>query len=75
MNFYEDRALISELSDEHASRILELLDAGVPHEDSPSEFRAALAATRRIPDVSRFLLVEKSRQHLDRESRRDKEVE
>ena len=61
MTFYEDRALISNLSEDHASCILELLDAEVPHNQAPSKFRAALAAARRSPDVSRFLLVGKAR--------------
>jgi hypothetical protein len=61
MTFYEDRALISNLSEGHASSVLELLDSEVPHSEAPSEFRAALAAARRSPDVSRFLLVGKSR--------------
>lgn len=63
MTFYEDRALISNLSDEHAASVLELLETGVPHNEAPSAFRAALAAAQRSPDVSRFFLVEKSRKH------------
>ena len=61
MTFYEDRVLISNLPDEHAASVLELLETGVPHSEAPSAFRAALAAAQRSLDVSRFLLVEKSR--------------
>jgi hypothetical protein len=71
MTFYEDRALIADLPDEHASRFLGMLDDGVPHEDAPAEFQAALAATQRSPDVSRFLLVEKSQRHNGRASQSD----
>ena len=49
--FYADRDLIDGLSDKSAYSILGLLDGGLPHDEAPSEFRAALAAAQRSPDV------------------------
>jgi hypothetical protein len=41
--FETDRDLIAGLPEKHASSILGLLDGGLPHDEAPSEFRAALA--------------------------------
>ena len=75
MTFESDRDLIADLSDEHASSVLGLIDDGVPHDEAPPEFRAALAAAHRSPDVSRFLLTEKRQRHLGEESHPGKGVE
>ena len=54
--FETDRDLIGGLSDKHAFSILGLLDGGLPHDEAPSEFRAALAAVQRSPEVSRYIV-------------------
>jgi hypothetical protein len=73
--FETDRDLIAGLSDENASSILGLLDGGLPHDEAPSEFRAALAAVQRSPDVSRYILVNKTRKHVDDQCQRGKGIE
>jgi hypothetical protein len=73
--FETDRDLIAGLSDEHAFGILGLLDSGLPHDEAPSEFRAGLAAAQRSPDVSRYILVEKTQKYVHKESHRGKGVE
>ena len=73
--FETDRDLIAGLSDKHAFSILGLLDGGLPHDEAPPEFRAALAAAQRSPDVSRYILVEKTQKYVHKESHRGKGVE
>ena len=73
--FERDRDLIAGLSDETASSVLGFLDGGRPHGEAPSEFHAALAAAKRSPDVSRYILVSKTRKHVDDQSQRGKGIE
>lgn len=61
MTFYEHRAMICNLLEEHASRILELLDAEVPHNRQYPKFRAALAVTDEVRTSCIFLRVGKPR--------------
>lgn len=65
--FKADRDLIVGLSDKDAHEVLAVLDSGGTHEEVPIEFRAALEAASRSPDVSRYFLVEKSRDHVARQ--------
>lgn len=73
--FQTDRDLIGGLSDENAFSVLELLDGGLPHDEAPSEFRAALAAAQRSPDVSRYILVNKTKKYVDDQCQRGRGIE
>ena len=73
--FETDRDLIAGLSNESASSVLGLLDSGRPQGEAPAEFQAALAAAHRSPDVSRYILVNKTRKHVDSQSQRGKGIE
>jgi uncharacterized protein (DUF1778 family) len=59
MTFEVDRDLIVSLSDQDAKSVLDLLDNGATHAETPAELRAALTAAQRSPDVSRYFLVNK----------------
>jgi hypothetical protein len=73
--FETDRELIAGLSDENAFSILGLLDGGLHHDEAPSEFRAALAAAQRSPDVSRYILVNKTQKYVDGQCQRSRGIE
>ena len=73
--FDTDRDLIAGLSDETAASVLGLLDSGRPHGEAPTEFHAALAAAHRSPDVSRYILVNKARKHVEDRDQRGKGIE
>jgi hypothetical protein len=62
--FKSDRDLVMNLADKDARTVLKLLDGGTAHNEAPAELHAALAAAHRIPDVSRYFLVEKTRNHV-----------
>ena len=73
--FETDRDLIAGLPEKHASSILGLLDGGLPHDEAPSEFRAALAAAQRSPDVSRYILVNKTQKYVADQCQRGRGIE
>jgi hypothetical protein len=73
--FETDRDLIAGLSDKHAFSILGLLDGGLPHDEAPPEFRAALAAVQRSPDVSRYILVNKTQKYVADQCQRGRGIE
>jgi hypothetical protein len=74
-SFERDRDLIVALPTQYAKSILELLDNGATHAETPSELREAFAAAQRCPDVSRFFLIEKMRGQVDEKSHRSKGIE
>ena len=65
MTFETDRDLIVSLSDQDAKSVLGLLDNGASNAESPAELRAAFAAAKRSPDVSRYFLVTKAEKKED----------
>jgi hypothetical protein len=67
--FKADRDLIVGLTDKDAHEVLAVLDAGDSREEVPVEFRAALEAAGRSPDVSRYFLVQKAQEHVARQLR------
>ena len=73
--FETDRDLITGLSDKHAFSILGLLDSGLPHAEAPSELRAGLAAAQRSPDVSRYILVNKTQKYVADQCQRGRGIE
>ena len=73
--FETDRDLIAGLPEKHASSILGLLDGGLPHDEAPSEFRAALAAVQRSPEVSRYILVNKTQKYVADQCQRGRGIE
>jgi hypothetical protein len=73
--FEADRERIASLSDQNAFFILGLLDCGLPHKKAPPRLRATLEAARRIPDVSRYFLVNKAQKYVDDQCRRGKGIE
>ncbi len=62
--FKTDRDLVGDLTDKDANTVLGLLEGGMAHNEAPPELHAALAAARRSPDVSRYFLVEKTRNYI-----------
>ena len=70
--FKADRDLIVGLTDKDAHTVLRLLDGGSTHHEAPSEFRVALEAAKRSPDVSRYFLVEKGQRYVDEQFHRGK---
>jgi len=75
--FKTDRDLVVHLTDKDAQTVLGLLDGGTAHNEAevPPEFRAALAAAHRSPDVSRYFLVEKAQNYVAWQFRRSMGVE
>ena len=73
--FNADRDLITGLTDKDAHSVLGLIDGGATQDEAPSEFRAALAAVRRSPDVSRYFLVAKTQKYVDEQLHRGKGAE
>jgi hypothetical protein len=64
--FKADRDLIVDLTDKNACTVLKLFDGGTADNGAPPELQAALAAAHRSPEVSRYFLVEKSRNYFAR---------
>ena len=64
--FESDRDLVVDLTDKNARTVLGLLDGGTADNGAPPELQAALAAALRSPDVSRYFLVEKTRNYVAR---------
>ena len=61
--FESDRNLIVNLTDKNARTVLGLLDGRTADNETPPELHAALAAAHRSPEVSRYFLVEKTRNY------------